>query len=614
MESSEQESMNAQFEIDNTNNIETVIDRLIKLLIKSQDEKGYNFMETTQLINQCIFLSVKTSNDIFNWLKENPSKPQYTFFLGFLYYNGIIVENDDEAFRLFSKASEDNYPIAQVYLSKCFQEGRGTEINNDLAITYLRNAIKNNSICGQLYLGNLYEDGIGTDIDLNEAIYWYQKAADSENLSALYHLGMCYQSGKGIKKNENEAFNLFNKSAEQGNMKALLLLGTCYDEGIGIDEVKAFKWYKKAAEQDYSDAQNQLGLFYESGISTKKDLKKATNWYKKAADNGNEVAQHNLDKRQVFDWFEESIEKKEITYYDYKDFNDISKIGSGGFASVYATSWKNTKSKFAIKKFDKLSITINEVKNEIDLMKKVDFHPNIIKFCGVTKLQDELTGGINYLLVLEYADNGTLRKYLKKNFDTFRWERQLNFAKEIASAIVWLHYNGIIHRDLHSNNILVHQHTIKLADFGLSRRLQQSVCHTNKARGVIPYMDPIIFNMRETTDKQNLSYELTKKSDIYSLGVLFWELTSGLSPFNFENGTYSDYALIKDILEGKRENPVPNTNAKFIKLYQINSELNGSDNVNIENNRIEKSKNTEELERNAIESTNGDLYLSKFLS
>jgi serine/threonine protein kinase len=81
-------------------------------------------------------------------------------------------------------------------------------------------------------------------------------------------------------------------------------------------------------------------------------------------------------------------------------------------------------------------------------------------------------------------------------------------------------------------------------------------------------MDPIIFNMRETTDKQNLSYELTKKSDIYSLGVLFWELTSGLSPFNFENGTYSDYALIKDILEGKRENPVPNTNAKFIKLYQ----------------------------------------------
>jgi serine/threonine protein kinase len=81
-------------------------------------------------------------------------------------------------------------------------------------------------------------------------------------------------------------------------------------------------------------------------------------------------------------------------------------------------------------------------------------------------------------------------------------------------------------------------------------------------------MDPITFNIRETTDKQKHSYELTKKSDIYSLGVLFWELTSGLSPFNYENRTYSDYALIKDIFEGKREKPIPNTNTKFVKLYQ----------------------------------------------
>ena len=65
----------------------------------------------------------------------------------------------------------------------------------------------------------------------------------------------------------------------------------------------------------------------------------------------------------------------------------------------------------------------------------------------------------------------------------------------------------------------------------------------------------------------NTPYNLTEKSDIYSLGVLFWQLTSCLSPFNFEKR--KDHASITlDILNGLREKPIPNTNVKFNELYQ----------------------------------------------
>ncbi|RIA92255.1 kinase-like domain-containing protein [Glomus cerebriforme] len=242
-------------------------------------------------------------------------------------------------------------------------------------------------------------------------------------------------------------------------------------------------------------------------------------------------------------------------------------------------------------------------------MGMVNSHPNIIQFYGVTKLEGE----INYSLVLEYADGGTLRKYLNDNTITFKWENQLKFAKEIASAISWLHVDKrIIHGDLHSKNILIHRHTIKLADFGRSY-LQGSDSYT-KACGVIPYMDPIFFNTAE-------SYILTRKSDIYSLGIVFWELTSHSSPFDFEtkNDLFEINQIKFDILNGMREDPIPDTNYKFVALYkkcwkyepgerpnihQVISELNSID-------PIDSEKSNESNNFNSVTFSNVALQLNK---
>ncbi|GBB91623.1 hypothetical protein RclHR1_00190036 [Rhizophagus clarus] len=205
-------------------------------------------------------------------------------------------------------------------------------------------------------------------------------------------------------------------------------------------------------------------------------------------------------------------------------------------------------------------------------------HKNIIQFHGITKFNDEE----KISLILQYAEDRTLKDYLRNDTITFEWKNQLKFAKEIASAILWLHDDKrIVHGDLY----------IKLADFGRSF-LKGSDCYTTEAFGVIPYMDPKTFN-------REISYKINEKSDIYSLAVLFWELTSRSSPFNYENKDC--ISLMFSILNGSRENPVPNTNVKFIELYRkcwehepdkrpdirrVNLELSDIDSENIKTSAV----------------------------
>ena len=95
----------------------------------------------------------------------------------------------------------------------------------------------------------------------------------------------------------------------------------------------------------------------------------------------------------------------------------------------------------------------------------------------------------------------------------------------------------------HANNILVHQKNIKLADFGLSKKIAEASSDSSSAAlGVLPYMDP--------NKLENQDYKLNKKSDIYSVGVIMWQISSGHKPFS---GIAYDTNLIINILNGKRE-------------------------------------------------------------
>ena len=119
--------------VNSKDNVNILIDKLIALLIKTQDN-GKDFNETKHLIHKCITLSSQSIDDIFSWLKVNQNEPKYLFLLGFFYYNKFVLEEyNNKGFISFYNAASDNYPIAQVYLSICYKEGFGTEIDNNLA-------------------------------------------------------------------------------------------------------------------------------------------------------------------------------------------------------------------------------------------------------------------------------------------------------------------------------------------------------------------------------------------------------------------------------------------------------------------------------------------------
>jgi serine/threonine protein kinase len=107
----------------------------------------------------------------------------------------------------------------------------------------------------------------------------------------------------------------------------------------------------------------------------------------------------------------------------------------------------------------------------------------------------------------------------------------------------------------------VHQRSIKLADFGLSKKIAES-SNMSGMFGVLPYVDPKSFNKNE-------NYKLNKKSDVYSVGVLMWQISSGRQPFYAEGEKY-DIGLAFDIQGGKREKIIENTPIKYSNLYKGN--------------------------------------------
>lgn len=198
----------------------------------------------------------------------------------------------------------------------------------------------------------------------------------------------------------------------------------------------------------------------------------------------------------------------------------IDTLGEGGMANVYLAEDIILQRKVAVKvlRLDLKKDPQTEARFQREALATSELsHPNIVSVLDVGNDQ-----GLPYM-VMEYVDGPDLKDYIRMN-SPLSLHEIIHIMDQILSAVALAHKHNVIHRDLKPQNILMDKRgNVKIADFGIAVALNQSsVTQTNSIMGSVHYMSP----------EQTRGGLVTKQSDIYSLGIILYELITGHVPFN----------------------------------------------------------------------------------
>ncbi|KAG9293242.1 hypothetical protein G9A89_010613 [Geosiphon pyriformis] len=256
---------------------------------------------------------------------------------------------------------------------------------------------------------------------------------------------------------------------------------------------------------------------------------------------------------------ENLIASKEVEFHPYVKFSNILYTTPGIFGPEWRAEWMSRRITVQLLSFnhifEKNEDTVALFVKEIKILAKLKPHPNILKFFGLT----EDPARKAYFVILESTVKGQWLPEFLKAEKTLTWIEKVELASQIAEGIKHLHDQGIAHTELNSPRILVENRQIKITGLGLSAAMNDSVVTKTLFDGSPLYMDPGFL--------QDLNYKRTKKSDIYSLGMIFWEISSHRRPF-VEDPPRGILQLTSSIISGEREDPVFGTPEQYAKLYQ----------------------------------------------
>ncbi|XP_052894349.1 mitogen-activated protein kinase kinase kinase 12 isoform X2 [Anopheles moucheti] len=241
-----------------------------------------------------------------------------------------------------------------------------------------------------------------------------------------------------------------------------------------------------------------------------------------------------IGKSHIMEMKSKQTEDWEISY---ETITDMVWLGSGAQGAVFRGKLRNEM--VAVKKVHDLKET------DIRHLRKLD-HENIVKFKGVC------TQAPAFCIIMEYCPHGSLQKKLQDSGGIISPQQLVSWSQQIALGMQYLHTHKIIHRDLKSPNILIGDgDVIKISDFGTSREWNEISTKMSFA-GTVAWMAPEVIR----------NWPCNEKVDIWSYGVVLWELLTGEVPYKNVDSSQILYGVGSYLLHL----PIPDTCPEGFKL------------------------------------------------
>lgn len=313
-----------------------------------------------------------------------------------------------------------------------------------------------------------------------------------------------------------EALNLANKCSQSGLIQKIISSG-----------YYAFEFDTINTKIGETIGDLQLSIKAQELLSSSQDKKDKL----EDVDSLNRISE---DIKKEFANLKASLASNAESNYVSIPLEDIKvgqQIGKGGFGVVYSGEWNYQK--VAIKE---MPTGVDSFKRELSIMMKLKSCEFIIRFFGVVE------EGQKSMIIMELAENGSLYDVLHGT-KSISVDQKLNICKKIAFGIDYMHKLGILHRDIKSPNILIDSgYQPKISDFGMSKASLSSIkTYGNQISntGTKRWMAPELL----------MAKRYTEKADIYSIGIVYWEIWTHRMPFE----DHDDASVADAVKSGLRE-------------------------------------------------------------